>query len=398
MIPKQLERLILKGLAEYRVFNQAFGSFGTIPLPPMQTAIITNIIWYPFLNPIKPILDGPIIPGTPAVGSIDLSFEGPIGPPPTFLSNLNIPGPNIIAVTWDIVNPANTQANIQAGLDAIFGPGTWLCSFTIVTPGVDVFWSITTSTPGTAYNGEVMTIDTIPADFSQGPAPFSGGSQGTVIADFLTYGDLFNYNEYQLKIDGKKTKNYYHFRNEMDFQWFNGLINNEILFGTPGVSLTDLVDNTTLSKNFLLKNQRPTQINTYLVCEEYIKLTVTRNALVETMVNTMGLVNNRADEKNSPNGIANKNVLLNSNMQGGLIQQDYQPPQKINTGAPSGDRLKENYVQDISFNNASMLTEPQGIINLNPALPNLSPYVTHPLITIGVVLVNKNGFDELQNN
>lgn len=272
-VTNNLEKLILKGKASYNVYNFSLGMFGAVPITPGNTAIITNITYYPFNNPIK-----------------DLSDE--------------------------------------------------------------------------------------------------------MIVSF-TYRDLLSYIEYQLKIDGKKSKNFHVFRNDYNLN---------ILDPTLTLNLDAKVNLNNIKNHFLFGTKHPIQIPTYQVCEEYIKLTVSRNAMVNNLNNIAGVVNETANEENAPNGVQDIKLLLKT--QGsdeGGNRWDYFPPTIDNTNEPiTNNRSFENYSQDFygisatSFNGE--LTPPQDMKGTNEALLHVNPYGTTPLISIGYVLINKNAFDELINN
>jgi len=273
-VTNNLERLILQGKATYNVYNFAFGMFGAIPITPGNTAIITNITYYPFLNPINIFREGE-------------------------------------------------------------AEGTWR--------------------------------------------------------------NLLSYIEYQLKIEGKKSINFYQFRNEFNITFLNSTVN---------INLDDNIDLEFLQNYCLFGTKHPIQIPTYQVCEEFIKLTVSRNALVNYINPASGYVNNaNANESIAPQGVEDINVLLKAQMfDHSANQQDYFPPNIENSGLPiTFNRSLENYSQDLHFADAdgflnSQLSPLQDMIGTNPSLPHVNPYGSYPLISLGYVLINKNAFDELMNN
>lgn len=269
IVTDRLEKLILQGKASYNVFNHAFGMFGSIPLPPEQIAIITNIVWYPFINPIK-------------------------------------------------------------DLNSTFA---------------------------------------------------------------MTYEELFNYFEYQLKIDGKKSKNYHQFRN---------VINWRTTDPNFAFQMTEVVDTNTLRKNFMFMASHPIQIGTYQICEERINLTVSRNAMVQKIASVYSTVNAHANEQNQPNGVQNIDVILNLDMadfQGN--QQRYNPPNLTNNNQPLTPNSINNYYQqfhkktNLGYN--SQLTDIQDMAYNVGSLFNIQPLAGFPLVTVGYVLINKNAFDLLMN-
>ena len=266
-----LEKLILQGKASYNVFNHAFGMFGAIPLPPEQVAIVTQIEFTPFINPIKSL-----------------------GMPP------------------------------------------------------------------------------------------------------MTYGELFNYLEYQLKIDGKKSQNYHVFRNP--FKW--KLTDNTFNFRMD----TEIVRDD-LKNKFCFIASPPIMVNTYQVCEERINLTISRNSMVYRMDDslTYGPINNKANEQNAPNGVFNVPTINRLNMFNvDLNNQNYFPPSIENANAPVIPNSIQNYFQGNhpqtpqSFN--SQISNIQDLDDVcHPFLYPINPLVSFPLVKIGYVLVNKNAFDALIN-
>ena len=267
-----LEKLILKGQASYNVFNHAFGGFGAIPLPPDQVAIITQIEFTPFINPIK----------------------------------------------------------------------------------------------------------------SLGMAPP------------MTYGEFFNYFEYQLKIDGKKSKNYHIYRNP--FNW-------KLTDNTFNFSMADEIVRDDLKNKFCFIASPPIQTETYQVCEERINLTISRNSMVYRMDDslTYGPLNAAANEQNVPNGVYNMSTINRLNMFDiNLNQQNYYPPSIQNAFAPLIPGAVQNYYQSNrvqtpqSFN--SQISNIQDLEDVfHPFLYPINPLISFPLVKIGYVLVNKNAFDELIN-
>lgn len=52
MISPIIEKLLLRGDAQYSIFTHAYGMIGRIPVPNGKVAVITKITWFPFCNPI----------------------------------------------------------------------------------------------------------------------------------------------------------------------------------------------------------------------------------------------------------------------------------------------------------------------------------------------------------
>jgi hypothetical protein len=289
MIPAHLERAILHGFADFRTISHAFSTFGTIDIPNNATVVITQIKWYPFLNPIK-------------------KFQ-------------------------------------------------------------------------------------------------ADGSSAT------TWRDLFKYIEYQLKIDGKKSKNYLQYKNEFTWQWFgsadrgtfNGIFDpltgafNGSFVGVD-FQLDDIINyQSEIWKNFLPIMHAPIIQDVYFVCEEYIKLTVTRNVFVEQVNTIYGLLQPPANEPPTPNGVQNVNLLQRAEMisPGGQTQFYWPAGIDDNGNDINTPRKLENYTQDIdpAFSSISdMQTSPMIF-----ELPARFPYHSLPLVEISLVTINNNYFDKIKN-
>lgn len=54
MITSRIEKAILSGWATYKKINHAFGSFGGVVIPKDHTAIILDVTWNHFFNPLLP--------------------------------------------------------------------------------------------------------------------------------------------------------------------------------------------------------------------------------------------------------------------------------------------------------------------------------------------------------
>ena len=356
MIPRLLEKAILNGWAEFRTISHAFSSFGNLPIPNNSTVIITSIKWYPFINPI-----------------IKRASDG----------------------------------------------------------------SITT-----------------------------------------TWRDLFRYNEYQLKIDGKKSKNFLQYRNEFDFKSFgingggngvfnfdtsgilNGLSNGTengsvtgttnqngnatvIENGTPPPPFTATIANQNFDNNLVTINAVTNTINlnensnslgaftfngtgltvnlddiinfeseeflnflpiqkapiiqdVYFVCEEFIKLTVTRNCFVNNVNTIMGLLQPVANENPAPDGLKDSNVLLRAELNSPTPNTEYYWPGLIKNDGNNlvTPRKVENYIQDID-KDFSIISD---IATINADLPAKFPYQTTPLIEFGIITINNKYWENIKNS
>lgn len=267
MITPILEKLILRGDANYTVVSHAYGMFGRIPCPDGKIIIIEKIIWYPFLNPIKWIVGG------------------------------------------------------------------------------------------------------------------------------LTWNQFFQYCEYQLKIDGKKTITKYQFRNALNVTL------------SPGVTPInwDAAININDFQNVLLQPGEPIIIDTFLVCTDHIKLTISRNDCINDFAgSTYGILNERATEQPSPNGMGGVGTLLE------LVQKNIDATrQYLNPPSTEYDdtltvnpQYRENYSNMINPSGSGLATGANSQLQLpanDPTFFKNFPYSTMPLITFGIVYINENAASNLQS-
>ena len=266
MIPRKLEEAIIKGWATFQTVSHAFGMFGRLPIADNSIAIITNISWTPFINPIKEQQD-----------------EQP-----------------------------------------------------------------------------------------------------------LTWREFFWYSEYQLKIDGKKSVNYHIFRNQIDWRLTdNGVIN-----------LNDPIDPDIVKQFMYAAPQKPIHVDTYYVCEERIKITISRNVFIDQTLTSFGLLNNKSGEQNSPNGVGNIPVVRRTDMfSPGGADMNYTPPSFEYSGLPNliNIRDRQNYYQDYAPLSGFLLESSLSNFSTDDPIVDISPYLKFPLVTFGMVHINKNDFDKLQN-
>jgi hypothetical protein len=263
MLTPKLENAILKGWATYKVVNHAFGGFGAIPIPKDSIVIITDIKWYPFLNPFSDLLE-------------------------------------------------------------------------------------------------------------------------------LNWVDFFRYNEYQLKIDGKKSLNYLVFRNEFNWKFLKPI----------DINLYDPIDYAVLKNFFLPEQPKPIHQDVFFVCQEYIKLTITRNSFIYSIDTDFAPVSPKAAENDIPDGIKGIPMLLRAELQefNGVIENYYPPTVPLSGLNLPNDRNIEGYKQDFdkpySFLSDIKLNPPGD----TPIVVQNFPYSTTPLVQIGMVVINSNDFDKLQNS
>lgn len=197
----------------------------------------------------------------------------------------------------------------------------------------------------------------------------------------FTYRQLFEYNEHTLKIDGKKSTNFLVFRNEFDYKWTKQGID---------FSLDEEINLDTLKSFFLPLQKRPIHTDVYFICEEYIKLTATRNAFIDKLNTNYGILNPRMAEQPPQVGMQGVTTLLNVEMNSlGGRQQQYVPPtyKGASMTTPPTPQTIESYMQGIDPDFSTYDT--LDFLNF--------PYHTQPLIEIGMVVVNNNNFNKLKN-
>ena len=200
--------------------------------------------------------------------------------------------------------------------------------------------------------------------------------------------DVFKFNEYQLKVDGKKSLNIMHFRNTVNM--ILGITQIYDWAGPFGDIITD-----PFSPFFF--PDPPILQDVFFICEEYIKLTVSRNVFMDTSSSTgnYGLLNGSVAEQPMPNGVANEPVLkrLQMNTAAPIATMYYTPPGNKYAGLsnPAGDRNTQSYQQDI--NALSQIYAPDTGATAQMGFP----YISQPLVELGLVTINTNHFDNLAN-
>lgn len=198
-----------------------------------------------------------------------------------------------------------------------------------------------------------------------------------------TYNDMFKVNEYQLKIDCNKNINYLIFRNKYNFK---------ITDPSQTFKLSDAINQTFLDDYVLPEPSNPIIQDVFFVAEEFIRITITRNAFINTVNTAFGQLDAIANQPPSPTGIGNQNVFLRARMRGTSPSQSlfYNPPLYKNQSTPfSAGQSVQNYYQVIANNGESMLSD----VPINP----LKPYSEFPLVQLGVVLFNNQYFDRIMN-
>jgi hypothetical protein len=200
--------------------------------------------------------------------------------------------------------------------------------------------------------------------------------------------DLFRYNEYQLNIDGKKSNNNLQFRNAFEFK---------ITDLNYSFNLQDPVDENVFNKQFLFLQAPPIQQDVYFVCEEYIKLSLTRNCYIDPINTVYNLLQPIANIKDSPVGLKDVNLLLRAEMISPIPNnntQYYFPATPKLDGFDLADgRKKNSYTHDID-KDYSQITDLDSATHF---FASQYPFATSPLVEFGIVTINNNHFDKIKN-
>lgn len=201
--------------------------------------------------------------------------------------------------------------------------------------------------------------------------------------EHLTWRELFKYNEYQLKIDGKKSINFLQFRNKFDFKITNP---------TLQIDLSTRINVDDFNRYILPIAQQPILEDVYFVCEDYINLTITRNVYINSISTDFKPLNPKANQPPPPVGLGTLNVL--TSLEGtspGSDTYTYTPvtfPNAKPITVPINPQHMETYTQPISKD--SLLTDVKGEVN------NLINYQT-PLIELAIVIFNCKYQDKIMN-
>lgn len=200
--------------------------------------------------------------------------------------------------------------------------------------------------------------------------------------------EWLKFNEYQMKIDGKKSVNYMTYRN--NFSYYSNLLNSV----QPDSQIA-----TAFVNGFFTPNP-PVIQDVYFVCEEFIKITISRNVYLDSFTSNYGVPSQKAAQEKAPNGVQNVPVLKRVEMKSSApLSMHYTPPGNIDAGLtnPTGGRNYESYAQDLDPDTVGFLSQiypPETGFN---AVVN-QPTLTQPLVEFGVVTINSNEFDKLANS
>jgi len=201
--------------------------------------------------------------------------------------------------------------------------------------------------------------------------------------DETTLKDLMKYSEYTLKIDGKKSKNYLIFKNRIDFKVLKPDLTISI-----NTSFKDIADG---MQYIFPQHPQPIQQDVFFVCENYIKLTITRNEYINDVTTNFAALNPVANESSLPSGV--KQLKLLKNFLGKSIALNkflYRPPNNENANPNTlgtEAQTMQSYTQPIDDN--SGMSQPEANSNLI--------YFQFPLVEIGYIIFNNNDFDKIMN-
>lgn len=201
----------------------------------------------------------------------------------------------------------------------------------------------------------------------------------------LTWREFFKFNEYQLKVDGKKSINYFVYRNSYDFKWM--MFNNPEF---PGIDLNSTFNQEIANQYMLPLQAHPIHTDVFLICEEYVKLTLTNNVFNSSFAFQAPL-NPSAAQQPPPSGLEGVAIQLRNDMSSPTGQL-----QKYVNGSnedayivtPTNRTHTANYIQDIDANFSTFV----------PMNDLASPYQQSPLVEFGYVTINTNDFNNLQNS
>lgn len=210
----------------------------------------------------------------------------------------------------------------------------------------------------------------------------------------LTWGEYFRSCEYQLKLQSEGKVDYYQFRNKIS--WQNDNVNNPIV-------LDAVIDKVKFDKYFIAQpHPEPIIIPTYLTVQQFLQLTITRNAFVK-MVGTYGLMTTKANQNNAPSGMKDSNVILDltmTSLKGSVM--NYVPPSFDSAGVTVANRKTNQYAIDISTAGgagplANYESDLQNLDTTSATSSALNPFTNFPLVSFGIVTINKTHKDKIMS-
>ena len=202
-----------------------------------------------------------------------------------------------------------------------------------------------------------------------------------------TWKQFANDIEYQLKIESdKENPFFYQFRNGLDLYF---------LGNTNSVNLDETIEADFFNKKVLIQPKAPIILDTFITSYDYFNFTLTRNSL--KIASTLyAPVNEYANEKNMPTGIANENVLLTADLTGTGTTETYNPAtEKEITGyilpADNTVNYQQLYERQTPGNYSSFIADPTRAF-----FPD-SDKTTNPLITFEYCVIQLNAAGNLSS-
>ncbi len=199
----------------------------------------------------------------------------------------------------------------------------------------------------------------------------------------ITWRQLLKYNEYQLKIDGRKSVNYLQFRNIFDFK---------ITDPNLVIDLDKEINQDIFKTSIMPLAQQPILEDVYFVCEEYINITISRNTYINSINTDFQPLNPVANQNPLPSGLGGQNVLPTEHALSSTGDPyTYTPvlyPNAKPVGVPVEPQNMETYTQPLSKD--SLLNNIKGDTN------NFINYQT-PLVELAIVIFNTKYQDEIMN-
>lgn len=194
---------------------------------------------------------------------------------------------------------------------------------------------------------------------------------------------LSDFQEYQLAIRSIKSKNYYVYRNSLDVT---------LLQSPPEEPVTMETEWENAKRYILLQPKAPIIQDVYLVHETKIDIIISRMIGQKDTENsfTYGLLNNTANQPNSPQGIGDIPVALGDNVYFWPFQiLDYQPPNVQNTNLNPTTYYSPEYKQMYAYEDGGEQRSELSNWDGTPFVLATRALCT-PLVTFEYVVVQKN--------
>lgn len=190
------------------------------------------------------------------------------------------------------------------------------------------------------------------------------------------------FNEYQLKVESAKSKTF--------FQYRNGVAVDPLTGGTSASTWTSIIN----ARPWPWIILPPDYKDVYIVCTDFVKITISRNAFIETFGSSNGVVSQQAAEENPPNGVNGVTLIRRMALNSKTPQNMWNTPAgDAYAGLASpGARNTQSYTQDIDPTYSQIYPPDTGVCQTIGF-----PYVTNPCVEFGIVTVNSNEYNNLIN-